>query len=351
MNILSKKALPTLIDSKPTVDKSSHDFVRELIRKGVVEINPYLDKAGIKYPDAEEYFKGYTFPMLTKALRVLSEQGVLKETEIEHVLVCPICNSPEVHSKFLCPRCDSNAVGLTELLEHRECGYIGSQSDFLKSELLTCPRCSTVLSNKGIDYHSIGNFYQCEKCSNRFDKPEVVHICQNCGKTSTFQDIRYVKVLSYRVNNEILSELTSEFPLLENLSMFLENNGFHIKLHGTIIGVSGTQSCFDLIAEKGSNRIVIDVSLEGKKTEVIAFMAKKIDVNPTKALLLDLSGGNELVALGRIYGIEVYSISITDAVVNQEIPREFENFISNFTIDLKEKTCERKDEKTKLDGV
>jgi predicted RNA-binding Zn-ribbon protein involved in translation (DUF1610 family) len=338
MNILSKNNLPPAIDSKPTDNKSSHDFVRSLIRKGIVEINPYLDKTGIKYPDAEDYFKGYTLPMITNTLESLTEQGVLNEKAAERVLICPICNSPEVHSKFLCPRCDSDAVGLTKLLEHKECGYIGNQKAFLNVGSLTCPRCGTTISKEGSDYHSIGNFYQCEKCSNIFDKPAVIHVCQNCGKTSTFQDIIYIPILSYKVDNNVLNALTSEFPLLENLSVFLENKGFRVKLHDTITGISGTQSHFDLFAEKGSIRILLDASIEGKKSEAIAFMAKKIDVNPTKALLLDLSGGNELATLGRIYGIDVFIISIADALVNKEVPKELENFLSNLVIDSKGKS-------------
>lgn len=341
MKLKTKKVEPLVIDSKPTDDKTTRDFVRGLIRKGVVEINPYFDKAGIKYPDAEDYFKDYSFSMITRTLESLVRQGVLKEKGVTRVLTCPSCNSPEVHSKFTCPRCGSDAVGLTQLLEHKECGYIGARNDFLKTENMICPRCGTMLSNEGTDYRSIGNFYQCEKCSNRFDKPEVIHVCQNCGKISNFQDVKYTKVSSYRVNDEILSELTSEFPLLENLSVFLENKGFNVRLHDTITGVSGTQSHFDLIAEKGSIRIVMDASLEGNKRDIIAFLAKKIDVNPTKALILDLSGGNELAVLGKIYGIEVYGIGVVDAKLDEQVPKELENLISNLTKELDESHLEK----------
>jgi hypothetical protein len=93
----------------------------------------------------------------------------------------------------------------------------------------------------------------------------------------------------------------------------LENKGFHVKLHDTITGVSGTQSHFDLIAEKDNIRLVMDASIDGNKSAVVAFLAKKIDVNPTKALLLDLSGGNELAVLGKIYGIDIFRIRVIDA--------------------------------------
>jgi hypothetical protein len=331
MKLSFKKSTPMMIDSKPAEDKSAHDFVRALIRKGVVEINPHFDKAGINYPDMNDYFENYSYSMITHQLDSLVKLEILKEIESTRVLTCPSCNSPEVHSKFTCTRCGSDSVGLTQLLEHKECGYVGACSDFLKGESLTCPRCGTKLSKEGTDYRSIGNFYKCENCFNRFDKPEVVHVCLNCGRTSTFQEVNYIKVYSYRVSDNVLSELTSEFPLLEHLSEFFEKNGFKVRLHDTIIGVSGTPSHFDLIAEKDEVSIVLDASLEGKKSDILAFMAKKIDVNPTKALLLDLSGGNELNVLGKIYGVEVFGAGVINAKVDQEVPEEFEKFIKNLT--------------------
>jgi hypothetical protein len=324
---------PIVIDSKPTDDKLAHDFIRALIRKGIVEINPSFEKSGITYPDVAEYFRGYNYAMISRALESFVKQGALKEQDITRVLTCPSCNSPEVHSKFTCPRCSSDAVELTQLLEHKECGYIGARSDFMRKAVLTCPRCDTALAGEGKDFRSIGNFYQCEKCTNRFDRPEVVHVCLNCGKVSTYQDAKYIRVVSYHVSDNILSELTSELPLLEHLSVFLENTGFKVRLHDVITGISGTPSHFDLIAEKQPITIVIDASLEGNKSDILAFLAKKIDVNPTRALLLDLSDGNELSALGKIYGIDVMGIGVIDAKVDQQVPKVFEDLITSLLND------------------
>jgi len=60
-------------------------------------------------------------------------------------------------------------------------------------------------------------------------------------------------------------------------------------------------------------------------------MAKKIDVNPTKALLLDLSGKNELNAIGEIYGVDVFAVGVIDAKVDQGVPKDFEELVKNLT--------------------
>jgi len=77
------------------------------------------------------------------------------------------------------------------------------------------------------------------------------------------------------------------------------------------------------------------VSIEGKKEDIIAFLAKKMDVNPTKALLLDLSGSTELAALGKIYDIDVYGINITDSKAEQGVPRQFVELVANMTKESK----------------
>lgn len=336
MKLWNKKEQIKENDPKTAEQKGMRDFVRELIKKGIVEINPYLDIGGIRYPEAEGYAKDQKYSTMMKTLTRLVDENILKEKESTHVISCPKCDSPVVFSKFNCPRCGSEAVEHTKLLEHKTCGYIGSLKDFKKEEdSLTCPQCSSKLLTEGKDYKSIGNFYQCEKCSNRFDKPEVVHSCQNCGKVSSYQEVKYNKVTAYRVSDEILSELTSQFPLLENMALFLEDKGFKVKLHDVITGSSGTNSHFDLIAEKEKLRIVVDVSIEGKKEDIIAFLAKKMDVNPTKALLLDLSGSTELAALGKIYDIDVYGINITDSKAEQGVPRQFVELVANMTKESK----------------
>ena len=78
MKLRLKKDPPIVIDSKPTDDKLAHDFIRALIRKGIVEINPSFEKSGITYPDVAEYFSGYNYQMITRALESFVKQGRIK---------------------------------------------------------------------------------------------------------------------------------------------------------------------------------------------------------------------------------------------------------------------------------
>jgi hypothetical protein len=214
---------------------------------------------------------------------------------------------------------------LTQLIEHKTCGYIGTRNEFLKNDSLICPRCATNISNNLESHRIIGDFYQCDNCTNRFDKPDVIHVCQNCGKSSTFQDIKYIKVLSYRISDDVIDKLADALPILESTRLFFEQNGFTVKLHSQLAGASGVQSLFDVVAEKGAIRIAIDTSLEGNKDDLVALLTKKMDVNPSKVLLLDLSRGEELMTLGKIYGIDVVSVG-----ADQSLPEATKNLLSGF---------------------
>jgi hypothetical protein len=60
--------------------------------------------------------------------------------------------------------------------------------------------------------------------------------------------------------------------------------------------------------------LVVDVSLSGDKNDIIALLAKKVDVNPTRAVIVDLSTGDELANLGKVYDIAVLKTSVDRAV-------------------------------------
>ena len=313
-----------LVLASARAEEKELDLLRRLVKKGVLELRPSLDKSGIHYADAEEVLKSGDSGFVKRVLEDLTKKGALKSKIVNRVLTCPKCDSPEVHSKFTCPKCGFDGVELTALLEHMKCGYIGTRSDFVKGADLVCPRCSTTLSGAAGNYRVIGNFYQCDSCGNRFDRPEVLHVCQNCGRSSTYHDAAYVKLFSYRVSEDVVKEFGRELPILDNTRKLLTDKGFTVKLRAKVSGSSGVQSSFDIVAEKGDVRLVIDVSVEGNKNDIIGLLAKKMDVNPTRALILDLSDGDELTLLGKVYDIVVLK-----ARVDQSIPDEFESFLAS----------------------
>jgi predicted RNA-binding Zn-ribbon protein involved in translation (DUF1610 family) len=300
------------------------DFLHKLIKKGVLELKPSLDKSGVRYADAEETWN--VNPREAQdIIRNLTEKGVLKAEFVDRVLTCPKCGSPDLHSKYACPRCKSYNVEFTELLEHVKCGNIGSKESFAKGPSLVCPRCNVKLAKENADYRVLGNFYQCEKCGNRFDKPDIVHVCQNCANTSTYQEAKYLKTFAYRVTEEAIKDSQRELPILDNLKKMLIRGGFKVQSHTKVKGISGAQSPFDILASKNNISLVIDVSATGNKNDIIALLAKKVDVNPTKAIIIDLSTSGELTNLGKVFDIAVFK-----ATADEDAPADFESYLASF---------------------
>ena len=299
------------------------DFLRKLIKKGVLELKPSLDKSGVRYVDAEATWN--VNPREAQSiLKNLEKKGVLKAEFVDRVLTCPKCGSPDLHSKYACPRCKSYNVEFTELLEHVKCGNIGSKDSFVKGPFMVCPRCNVRLAKENVDYRVLGNFYQCEKCGNRFDKPDIIHFCQNCATTSTYQEAKYLKTFAYRVTEEATKDSQRELPILDNIEKALTSRGFKVQSHTKVKGTSGAQSPFDILASKERISLVIDVSAAGNKNDIIALLAKKVDVNPTKAIIIDLSTSDELTNLGKVFGIAVFK-----ATADEDVPADFESFLAS----------------------
>jgi len=311
-----------LVVSAAQEESEVEDLLRKLVKRGFLELRPSLDKLGVHYVKAEEAW-GVDLVQVKSMIAGLEKKGFLKSEFLDRVLTCPHCGSPEAHSKYACPRCKSDNVEFTELLEHMKCGYIGPRDTFAKGGILVCPRCQTGLAESAVDHRVIGNFYQCEKCQYRFDKPDVIHFCQNCGTSSTHQTAKYIKLFGYRIPDEAIREFQEELPILKKIKKVLAGRGFRVQVHAQVLGASGVESPFDIVAEKDKVRLVIDVSMGGDKTDIIALLAKKVDVNPTKAVIVDLSTSNELATLGKVYGIAVLKTSVDRAV-----PYNFENFLA-----------------------
>jgi predicted RNA-binding Zn-ribbon protein involved in translation (DUF1610 family) len=284
------------------------EFLRKLIKKSMLVLKPYMSKRGIRYVDAEEIWKVDS----TKAKAIinrLAEKSLLKPEFAGRALTCPKCGSPAVYSKYTCPKCKSRDVEFTELIEHTECGNIGPKANFVKGSLLICPRCHIEIAKKTNDYRVIGNFYQCEKCAHRFDKPDVIHICQNCRTVSTYQDAKYIRIFAYRLTQEAMKSFQTDLPVLGDIQRILVEEGFRVHLHAKAEGTSGVQSPFDVLAERDQVRLVIDVSTTGNRNDMIALLAKKVDVNPAGTAILDLSTSEEITNLGKVFGITVFKAS------------------------------------------
>ena len=302
---------------------NEHELLSKLVKGGVIELRPVLSSDGIHYPEMEEILK--SGPKHAKnQLQELVKRGILEARFIDRVLTCPNCSSPEVYNKFTCSKCNSYNVEYIQLLEHMKCGYIGSRGTFRKNSDLICPNCKTPLGEEATHYRVIGKCFQCEKCNYRFDKPDNTYVCQKCGRNFTYQDAKYVKIHVYKITDKTIADISKDQSILESAKEIFENNGFKVQLNAQIMGVSGVQHHFDMLAESGQVSIVIDISVTGSKNDMISLLGKKVDINPTEAVIIDLSKSDELPPLGKVYNITVFKMAN-----KYDLPKHLKLFLTN----------------------
>jgi hypothetical protein len=312
------------------MDSEVQKLLGKLIKRGVLELKPTLNKKGISYLEIEENLKDADSVNVEGMLQKLTNQGILEPKFTDRVLTCPDCGSPEVYSKYACPKCDSYNVDYTELLEHTKCGYIGSKDKFMQGSSLVCPGCQLKFAEEinAINLLQIGSCYQCEKCGQRFDKPEVIHICQQCKRSFTHQEAKYIKIYEYKIADETVKKFSKDLPLFESVGEILREKGFDTQFNLQLTGTSGVQHPFDIVAKREGILLVADVSLTGDKNDAVSLLGKKMDVNPTEALLIDLSDRKELLSLGKVYGI-----TILNGGNEKQLKKELRNFL--YTVDSK----------------
>jgi len=314
-------------DEDTSEEDQERKALNELIKKGILELKPTPYDEEIHYEEAEKAWSNYDTTQVKKALLRLEKKGIVQSKYVDRILTCPDCGSPEVHSKYTCPKCSSHNVEYTELLEHMKCGYMDSKDKFQKGKSLICPSCQTRLVEEALHYRVIGNCFQCEKCGFRFDKPEIMHFCRGfreCRRTFTYQEAKYDKIFSYKITDETVKSLRSGQPVLESIEKIFTEKGYQVHLHPKITGASGVQHPFAILAEKNQTRIVIDVSITGNKNDMISLLGKKVDINPTGAAIIDLSKSNELTQLGKVYNITVFQ-----ATNEPDLQKHLSHFLTN----------------------
>ena len=330
----------------------ARNLVTSLLKKGLVEVTPVLHNGGVSYADAEEAFNIHDSSIVASTLEKLEREGVLDSQVIDRVLLCPHCDSTKVYTKFTCPKCYSTNVEYSELLEHMKCGFIGAKDGFRSQSSLICPGCKEVLEKgddhrgderdtdpqnatendpqtvyMGVTYRQIGACYQCEKCGYRFDTPRSIYVCQKCHQTFEHNKANYSKVYKYKLKKEAIDEYGKSTPLLDALGKSLIQQGFTVTYNASIRGVSDVQHTFDVLAERDDLTIIIDFSMLGNRNDIISLLGKKIDVNPTEALLIDLSDNPDLLSLGREHGVNVLYVN------EENLQGQINGFLQRFNPD------------------
>ena len=188
---------------------------------------------------------------------------------------------------------------------------------FIKGERLICPKCNTDLGLRNgsppgdgskQDYRVLGSTFDCEKCDYRFDKPNIVHFCPHCGAPFDYRTAIIRKLYSFKLSPETI-ELQRHEPevakVIKAVATIMHGRGFGVEQDVDVRGLSGGDHNFSLVATKGTVRTVVDVSTFGSQNDLVSLLGKKMDLIGSYALLVDMTGNEELSSLGKVYNIQI----------------------------------------------
>ena len=323
------------------LENTEEKLLYYLIDNKIKLITPITYYNKIEYDavkDFEEYADKNSFD---NVLNSLTEKGYLTKTEHDRVIHCPNCDSIDQKIKYNCPQCGSIKVRRFELIEHKDCGFVGELSAFKQNPYtMLCPNCSTLIKKKSDSYSVIGISNICDSCGYKFDKPETSHHCQNCGTIFDYTNSIYEIIYTYTTTLQI-TELLPVRETRETLrtieSVFLENE-YNVELEGILVGKSEEEHTLSINAEKNDDKIIIDISPWGKVENFTNLLGKKMDIDPKAAIMIDLSEDETLTTLEDIYNIKVLngkdpelSQKLRDYIIELETPEEkpkgfFESF-------------------------
>jgi hypothetical protein len=293
------------------LEAAEEKLLNYLVDQKINEIVPVTYHDRIVY-DILQNYEVKEKKQLDAILDSLTEKGYFEKKEYDRVIHCPRCKSIHMHVKYNCPQCQSTKVNRHELIEHTNCGFIGEIEEFQKpDETMMCPKCGKdvkYVEGDG-DYEVIGISYECDNCGYKFDKPDTTDYCQNCGKIYDYRNSLYISIYTYTLTDKIteITPLREVRDVLRSIESTLTEKEYTVQLEGMIEGKSGEMRFFDMVANKGKDQLVLDVSSWGKEQDLMNLLGKKMDIEPKATIIVDITGSEKMMQLGDIYKIKVFN--------------------------------------------
>ena len=256
-----EKAVPVTDKVSPdvpkTVDNSAniwHDpkaanlisgFLKGKIKQLAPEINLGLDE-GFSYREAESIM-GTTSKETVVILETLAKQGLLVKRDFEKILASP-AGEVQMLPMETCPNCDSSELTRGQLVEHFNCGHIGMEEEFINGSTQICPKCHRELKLIGTDYRKPGLRYVCNRCHGIFPTPMIKNRSLKTGKIYPLEDLHYIYLYSYSLNETYRQKLEFELEPKKQLIDYLVRLGYKVQESAQVQGRSGAAHKIDILA-------------------------------------------------------------------------------------------------------
>ena len=317
---------------KPSTSKAVK-LIQEVQKLKDRTITPFVD-----------YNEGLIFyPILSKIGEVqdnitclddLVSDGILEKKIYEKLIVCPI--HPDTHSssvRLYCPKCHSLNVEKLNLFEHKICGYITENTnfDFTDPENSRCPSCKKSIKNFEKEIRVPAMWYQCIDCVEKFDNAVIKLHCRKYEHDFDTNSGQFVPTYCYKLKNSESSINSDTNQIKDDLLKLLQGFNFDANLNIQIKGKSNNIHEIPIYGKSSITNESILIFIKNQpdginQSDMNSILVPKLDIDPTKTLLLTVSGINDGVEnLAKHYGIHL----IAESDFSQIITR-VEKFVSDW---------------------
>ena len=222
-------------------------------------------------------------------LKQMHKDGLLIESGVTTILICPSCGKPDYVAILRCVKCGQSSIRRERLIEHKADGRVHPESAFTTKEGgYICPSCGKAL--KPTEYRVLGTWFICEKCGEKQQQPKLEFRCLTCQTIFTEATADTRKLCDYKISEKGITQLEyDKYKLIDELQTIAERIGLNTLKEAATTGSSGIKHTFDLTINTESEDIKIDIAyskdaVDGK--DVLASYAKLIDTNTKRYLLI-----------------------------------------------------------------
>ena len=282
--------------SMPDVQK-----IINLLINDVTELKPNFDLHIVcRYPEVEHVTE-LKPNEISGLLDRLTKYKILNSHFYERVIICDKCSSPNVATRFLCSYCKSTQILRKKTVQHLSCGYVCPEDQLIldgDGRSKHCPRCGLVLDfNGGPDVKVNEGWFMCGDCSKASRDPTIFFFCRGCERQISISDTTFSNLFSYSLSKSFNADAV---VLHEPYRELIRQLGFEVSSPGKLVGNSGLEYLFDIVARKDDEVIAInivysDVIVTDKP--LVKMFGAVYDCKPKKAILIALPESSESINL------------------------------------------------------
>ena len=225
------------------------NLISGILKGKIKQLSPEIDLSlddGFSYREAENIM-GTSGKETVLILESLAREGLLLKQEYEKILVSP-AGSVQLLPIERCPTCDSSQLTRGQLIEHFACGHIGLEEEFMRGLNQVCPKCRRELKLIGTDYRKPGLRYICNSCRGIFPTPVIKCRCLKTGEIFRLEDLHYISLSSYSLNESCRKRLEFELEPKKRLIEYLVRLGYDVQESVQVKGRSGANHKVDIVA-------------------------------------------------------------------------------------------------------